>query len=261
MNQHVPDTARCLNCRYLLRGLPEPRCPECGHPFDPNDPDSYYDPARPKRSALRRFIHRLTPDGPHSPSQAFWIVLLTLGVVWGNASIPQVFLLQPDVGDPPCCLPLVYLLLAGMILDLVWRRRIRAKARRTDDERILENFQRGRRRWRLAIACIVLSCVTAVYPWPVYGRFYLSWWSLRREAQACLAGDGNFVRHRRIGLYNVEDFYGWHKGYLFFQVGHRGDLRYGFTYRPNGPLPWNDRIGGRRIHWRWVFPSWYMEAW
>ena len=26
-------TVRCRNCGYLLRGLPEPRCPECGEPF------------------------------------------------------------------------------------------------------------------------------------------------------------------------------------------------------------------------------------
>jgi hypothetical protein len=30
--------ARCLGCNYLLRGLPENRCPECGREFDPNDP-------------------------------------------------------------------------------------------------------------------------------------------------------------------------------------------------------------------------------
>jgi hypothetical protein len=28
---------RCLECGYLLDGLPEPRCPECGRPFDPGD--------------------------------------------------------------------------------------------------------------------------------------------------------------------------------------------------------------------------------
>jgi len=26
----------CLKCGYNLRGLPEPRCPECGTPFDPS---------------------------------------------------------------------------------------------------------------------------------------------------------------------------------------------------------------------------------
>src|SRR5690349_19599541 len=28
----------CLTCNYALRGLPTPRCPECGREFDPMDP-------------------------------------------------------------------------------------------------------------------------------------------------------------------------------------------------------------------------------
>lgn len=28
----------CLGCKYDLRGLDTPRCPECGRPFDPDDP-------------------------------------------------------------------------------------------------------------------------------------------------------------------------------------------------------------------------------
>jgi len=30
---------RCEKCNYDLRGLPEPRCPECGTPFTPPGPD------------------------------------------------------------------------------------------------------------------------------------------------------------------------------------------------------------------------------
>ena len=34
-----PDSrARCRDCGYLLRGLSDPRCPECGRGFDPADP-------------------------------------------------------------------------------------------------------------------------------------------------------------------------------------------------------------------------------
>jgi hypothetical protein len=33
---------RCLGCGYILDGLPEPRCPECGRPFDPADPATFF---------------------------------------------------------------------------------------------------------------------------------------------------------------------------------------------------------------------------
>jgi hypothetical protein len=33
--------ARCLSCGYVLTGLIEPRCPECGRAFDVNDPTTY----------------------------------------------------------------------------------------------------------------------------------------------------------------------------------------------------------------------------
>jgi predicted amidophosphoribosyltransferase len=32
---------RCLNCKYDLRKLSEHRCPECGRPFNPNDPKTF----------------------------------------------------------------------------------------------------------------------------------------------------------------------------------------------------------------------------
>src|SRR5690242_19490405 len=33
----VRRISRCLGCDYPLRGLTEPRCPECGRAFDPRD--------------------------------------------------------------------------------------------------------------------------------------------------------------------------------------------------------------------------------
>jgi hypothetical protein len=32
---------KCVRCGYLLRGLTEPRCPECGTPFNPDDLPGY----------------------------------------------------------------------------------------------------------------------------------------------------------------------------------------------------------------------------
>lgn len=37
----LPDSAVCLDCGYLLRGLRDPICPECGRPFDPGDPTTF----------------------------------------------------------------------------------------------------------------------------------------------------------------------------------------------------------------------------
>src|SRR4051812_43456926 len=34
----------CLDCRYPLRALAEPRCPECGRLFEPTNPRSYWLP-------------------------------------------------------------------------------------------------------------------------------------------------------------------------------------------------------------------------
>lgn len=42
------DEMKCRDCRYILnqlpipQKLPEPRCPECGRSFDPNDPVTYW---------------------------------------------------------------------------------------------------------------------------------------------------------------------------------------------------------------------------
>lgn len=33
--EFVDDGPQCRNCRYLLRGLTDARCPECGTPFEP----------------------------------------------------------------------------------------------------------------------------------------------------------------------------------------------------------------------------------
>lgn len=37
----IPAAASCKKCGYVLRGLCDPRCPECGNPFDLYDPTTY----------------------------------------------------------------------------------------------------------------------------------------------------------------------------------------------------------------------------
>ena len=46
----------CLRCFYDLRGLPEPRCPECGRRFDPADPRTFS--ATPSPERVQQLLHK-----------------------------------------------------------------------------------------------------------------------------------------------------------------------------------------------------------
>lgn len=41
LSAFTDEFARCKNCHYSLSNLHEPRCPECGQSFDPNDRTTY----------------------------------------------------------------------------------------------------------------------------------------------------------------------------------------------------------------------------
>src|SRR5262249_24022897 len=43
-SQPTPAPPHCLRCRYVLVGLESSTCPECGAPFDPADPSTYWSP-------------------------------------------------------------------------------------------------------------------------------------------------------------------------------------------------------------------------
>ena len=72
------DGALCLGCNYPLRGLREPRCPECGRAFDPDDPWTM-NIGRPMPPVVRRLIR--------PPGRAAWIVFFVAigAMLWGSA--------------------------------------------------------------------------------------------------------------------------------------------------------------------------------
>lgn len=47
---------RCLNCGYIVDGLSDNRCPECGRAFDPDNPKTYW---RTRRSGIKQLVSSL----------------------------------------------------------------------------------------------------------------------------------------------------------------------------------------------------------
>lgn len=246
MSVDVPNSAQCRGCGYSLRGLPEPRCPECGKTFSPDDPETYNDPSRPKR---RR--HR-----PPKPPRSLYVVLLVQlvlvvvilrGSVW--ALVGWGVLLTP-VGRVSTIVVLV------IILDY-WRRFSGLRTARTiGDVKVTEEFSRHRRRWRVQTVCVILLTSLLVYPWPMCIRFWVSLPVFSRVANEYLDGSRSGTGPCRVGLWQVEEvFYGYYG--VFFQVGRGydegGSARVGFAYRTHALAP--ERPGYR------VSASWYAEAW
>jgi rRNA maturation protein Nop10 len=62
----APSPLYCKQCDYLLIGLPEHRCPECGQTFDPSDPATFESTDR--KSRRRKTACRFTP----------WLIVLLM---------------------------------------------------------------------------------------------------------------------------------------------------------------------------------------
>ena len=103
-----PEDLHCVKCDYRLRGLPSRLCPECAHPFDPDQRPEF----RLKwerfdgRGRCRRFVRVLLPIA--LLAAPLWVPLVILGV-------PRTWLqwipssLQPDhrvIDDNPIAFPI-----------------------------------------------------------------------------------------------------------------------------------------------------------
>jgi hypothetical protein len=136
-------TAHCLSCDYLLRDLPEHRCPECGRPFNPHDPRSMRVPG-------------WKPPGKRRPPPTFGGQMVTAA----TAGLLYILLDRFRFG---CGL----LGLAGWV---IWIGTLVAWYRRRKRPREgIQRLEEGDFPWRTAVLCLL-----ALTLWGGHGAFYYS---------------------------------------------------------------------------------------
>jgi hypothetical protein len=228
MESLLPDDSRaaCLGCTYPLPGLTEPRCPECGREFDPDDPKTMY---------VGRVPDRLTWALIQPPG---WL-MHTAVVIWAALhlaafSIPRTFFDLLAAG-------VVY----GAAIAGLWL------------FRILEAFKYGtlsfkkpaiRRRWLTAPAIVAVTILLCWVQVPLYIGFWLSESAMNRTARQVMSlpktpayGPAGW-----IGLYPVYAPRRTEGGMVFFirEVSHLNlhacpgcGRSCGFAYSQDGPPP------------------------
>ena len=223
---------RCLNCDYLLDGLPTSVCPECGRPFDPDDPGTYFPPWFRSRLA-----HRLSRRWAAPPSILHMVCCVSLLhlATW------------PVPGAPRFAFDPLDFLAAGVAatgLTLAWILRRQAVGWWGD---LQGNGPRLTRwKWRLGPMCLLLLCLSWVIgPW-CSPAFLVSYPFLRHKAETVLA-KGTAENHDQfVGLLWTRRVAAVGRG-VKFNLGSRHSL----IYDPTGEECRSRHVSRGFGNWCW----------
>jgi hypothetical protein len=254
MEFNLPETAVCLNCRYMLRGLENPVCPECGQEFDPQDPRTYFYPL--KRGVCYRWTH---------PPRNYLRYIL---IVWTVASLylatnpgsslyrlPTTFLAGLDalllsVLPIRFAFAMCFICLAmGLQHAAMWvlKRRLRKYEAPPPVSRLMK--------WWWTPLCVGLVLSTMLYAWPAWIGFQLSRSSLEVAAVEQLAIGTGEIGYRICGGYLLDSVRVYSAGphdVVFLRIA--GTNGAGFIYSPDPTWERNfaNPMGG---HW------YYTHSW
>lgn len=240
MNIELPLTAKCSDCGYLLRGLQDPRCPECGKPFVPSDPSTYQ---LENRSWLREFYGR--------PPGRLHLTTVCVATVYAlvEASAPGGML-----GFLFICALVPAASLAILLIGQDYICRLVAHAYRRDEsnKESLPTHLISRIRWIATPICALLIGSMILYPWPGWMRFKLSQSAFEqvvRDYQADTLPDGA----QWVGLYHVGRVAQQGSGHLFFITGDSGHGDLGFVFQTSNLSP-----EGQLYFLHQLAPRWFI---
>ena len=217
MPVQVPSDAVCLQCKYRLYGLTEPRCPECGRAFDPANSATYL------ASSTPRWAQRAQP--PHEAMSLLIIGLAILSLV--DASKPYPFAL------PGACFSVV---IGGIALtDWLVRGAAWIDSMRHKLEPRFRSESRPGWHWGVLPFCLVLVVSTHIINWPLQLRFRLSLPAFEKAAAEIVHGENFVAGGRWVGLYRVCATRVSRTGNITFSIGHRGFFPddAGFLFTPS----------------------------
>jgi hypothetical protein len=246
MANAFPTTARCLGCRYALRGLPKPVCPECGRSFDPHDPASYADGGRPPR--WWRWAR--PPSNVH-------ILICAMGTLFlmNGFSLPGG--VMSTLGGLGCfLLPLIPLLGLALIMDYCvrWLLSRRARVRAALDE--ARASPGAAWRWFILPTCLTIVLSAAITDWPLFLRFQLSRNAFEDVVRTVPLGTTRGFAPCWVGLYYVRSIARDSSGDVGFEVGTAWWNTVGFQYG-TAQAPVFDRV----VFSRPLAQNWYVVEW
>lgn len=210
---------RCLGCDYLLHGLPENRCPECGRPFDPARPETMA--VRRPLGAVGRAIFRPIP---------WWLV--TIGL------LPAAWLLYRGLH------PSFYYMMQPVLLVLLWLLSLWVMSLRFAMLEAARSYYRNRRptpperrRWGVFWGVTILVTLLLAFEVPVRVGFLWARPALEQllaEVQADPAPQPVLSAPRRAGMWHIHPQWGIRRqqpDMILFMLA--GDLESGFAWSPN----------------------------
>jgi hypothetical protein len=205
MPTQFPDTAVCLGCGYLLRGLPKSVCPECGRAFDPADPSTYRD-----RAAVPKWRRWAKPPRRWHLMAIGVLTFMILWEEWQPPAFPRGWTLACVSS---IAIPLIFLEYVARALATYVDRR------RSAGDRLPQQLG-GRWRWYVTPLCLALLCTTAYSDWPLQLRFTLSRSAFEQAAEDYSAGRLRDTGPQWIGLFRVEEIGELEPGVPYFMLGY-----------------------------------------
>jgi hypothetical protein len=229
----------CIGCGYQLRGLTERRCPECGRPFDPNDPRTFH--TRATEDSVRQWL----ASPPGWPTHAATVLAVLASLWWLRKPGDEFF----NFWRPSAFVP-------WTVLGIIWSMRLALRWGELKNKESLSRGTHGRARsWLIVPLVFSITLLLTAASVPMSVAFWISRPAMDAIAQqAAKMPPGTTLPDQWIGLYRAKRIEVSSNG-LQFLIDDSGGLldATGFIYSPGGPPP--DDKHNWYVHWG---RNWYM---